>query len=61
MHRGALQEEVAGKMNLERQEGNSQEKLDGVGCCRKIVQTDRQRGREVQKLCVGCKVESIKS
>lgn len=48
-------------MNLERQEGNSQENLDGVGCCRKIVQTDRQRGREVQKLCVGCKVESIKS
>lgn len=48
-------------MHLERQEGNSQEKLRGAGCSRKIVQTDRQRGREVQKLCVGCKVESIKS
>lgn len=47
MDRGALQEEAAGKMNLEREEGNSQEKLGGVGCSRKIVQTERQRSAKV--------------
>lgn len=43
MDRGALQEEAAGKMNLEREEGNSQEKLGGVGCSRKIVQTEAEK------------------